>query len=147
VRLAVQQLDSFQTGGIGQELTISISPGWLVVRKVTAAPRGAVLEEFVQRVCSLADQLNLAAAAGIEFVAGDEPQLLEDARCGVCGDGLVQDVVVCRRCNTPHHRDCWQYGGGCATYACGGRECFVPAIAQLAEPEWERGGSRRIKPR
>jgi hypothetical protein len=147
VRLAIEQLIGPSSGGLAREMTISVSPGWLVVRKISPIPRGHDLEDFVERVCSLSDQLNLAAAAGIEFVAGDVPQLLEDARCGVCGDGLVQDIVVCRRCNTPHHRDCWQYGGGCATYACGGRECFVPAVAPLAEPQWENPVDRRVKPR
>jgi hypothetical protein len=97
------------------ELLISLTPQWLAVRKVWRSARGIDVESFVERVCSLSDQLNLAAAAGIEFVAGDEPQLMDNARCGVCGDSLASEIVVCRRCNTPHHRECWQYGGGCAT--------------------------------
>lgn len=142
VRLAIDQLWRHPSPG---EITLSLSPGWLVVRKVWNSPRGADLEDFVERVCALHDQLNLAAAAGIEFLAGDEAQLLDAARCGVCGDNLASEVVVCRRCNTPQHRECWDYGGGCATYGCGSRECFRPGVAPLAAPHWD--GSLVASPR
>jgi hypothetical protein len=147
VRLAIEML---WRQPIPSELTISLSPGWLVVRKVWHSPRGADLEDFVERACGLCDQLNLAAAAGIEFVAGEQPQLMEDARCGVCGENLADEIVVCRRCNTPHHRECWQYGGGCATYGCGGRECIAPAPAPIAAPHWNQPtvqADRPLKPR
>lgn len=41
--------------------------------------------------------------------------------CRVCGTGLATQVVGCPRCETPHHADCWEYAGGCSTYACGMR--------------------------
>lgn len=139
VRLAIELVWRQPVPG---EMTISLSPGWLVVRKVWNSPHGADLELFVERACALSDQINLAAAAGIEFVADEQAQLLEDSRCGVCGDALAQDIVVCSRCNTPHHRDCWQYSGGCATYGCGSRDCVLPGPAPLAEE-----AARPLKPR
>lgn len=42
--------------------------------------------------------------------------------CRVCGEGLVGARIDCARCGTPHHADCWNYAGGCAIYACQGRE-------------------------
>jgi hypothetical protein len=147
VRLAI---DILWRQPMPAEMTVSISPGCLAVRKVWRSPRGPDIEAFVERVCALSDQLNLASAQGIEFVAGDEPQLLEHARCGVCGDGLASEIVVCRRCNTPHHRECWQYGGGCATYGCGSRECFAPEAPLHLHPHWDASGAaseRPLKPR
>jgi hypothetical protein len=44
-----------------------------------------------------------------------------DAVCKVCGDPLEGEIVYCRICDTPHHRDCWRYFGGCSVYACGER--------------------------
>ena len=41
--------------------------------------------------------------------------------CRICGTMMVVDRVVCRKCETPHHADCWSYNGGCSTYGCGGR--------------------------
>jgi hypothetical protein len=143
VRLAIEML---WRQPIPSEMLISLSPGWLVVRKVWHNPRGIDVEGFVERACALSDQLNLAAAAGIEFISGNQPQLLESARCGVCGDGLAHEIVVCRRCNTPHHRECWQYGGGCATYGCGGRECAVPGVAPLARPHYGGLGESLVRP-
>jgi hypothetical protein len=147
VRLALEML---WRQPVPSEMTVSLTPGWLVVRKVWYSPRGAELETFVERACALSDQINLAAAAGIEFVAEPQVQLLEDARCGVCGDALATELVVCRRCNTPHHRECWQFTGGCATYGCGGRECAVPGVASLLNTPGEEAATnsdRPVKPR
>lgn len=39
--------------------------------------------------------------------------------CPVCGSpeaGLP--LVVCPDCETPHHRECWMFNGGCGIYAC-----------------------------
>lgn len=146
VRLAIELV--WRTP-IPAETTISLSPGWLVVRKVWQQPRGVELEAFVARVCALSDQLNLAAAAGIAFVEGEEAQLLEEGKCGVCGESLAGEVVICRRCNTPHHRECWQFTGGCATYGCGGRECSAPGVARLVpEPDGAiEVADRPLKPR
>lgn len=42
--------------------------------------------------------------------------------CLVCGDGIQEgNRVQCRGCDTPHHRDCFEYTGKCAVYACGSR--------------------------
>jgi hypothetical protein len=146
VRLAIEMLWRQPMPG---EMTISVTPGWLVVRKVWHSPRGVDLENFVERACALLDQLNLAAAAGIEFVAGEQAELIETARCGVCGESLNSEIVICRRCNTPHHRECWQYGGGCATYGCGSRECATPMVAHLAKPHFDTAEdvARPLKPR
>ncbi|MBI4859248.1 MAG: hypothetical protein HY815_03105 [Candidatus Riflebacteria bacterium] len=42
------------------------------------------------------------------------------AICQICGDALRhgQPQQLCESCETPHHRDCWEYAGGCSTYAC-----------------------------
>jgi hypothetical protein len=56
------------------------------------------------------------------FLAG----LLEGprkVRCGVCGEGLHSRKVTCAKCQTPHHRECWEYGGGCSVYGCGSERC------------------------
>jgi hypothetical protein len=143
VRLAIELL---WRQPVPSEMLISLSPGWLVVRKIWHSPRSTDLEAFVERAIGLSDQLNLAVAAGIEFVVGEKPQLLEDARCGVCGDRLASEIVVCKRCNTPHHRECWQYGGGCATYGCGGRDCVAPAPAQQTNSHTAAASTEAARP-
>jgi len=46
----------------------------------------------------------------IVFVAGGE--------CQVCGSPMEEGVVLCSRCRTPHHEECWIYNGTCSTYGC-----------------------------
>jgi Prokaryotic RING finger family 1 len=42
--------------------------------------------------------------------------------CKVCGEPIdAGDAVVCASCNTPHHRDCWEYVGACSIYGCNGK--------------------------
>lgn len=50
--------------------------------------------------------------------------------CPVCSTELSGDkLVTCELCQTPHHQDCWEWWGRCATYACTGlkREVETPA--------------------
>lgn len=56
----------------------------------------------------------------------------EDIVCGICGDTVDSAAgVACARCSSPHHGDCWDFNGGCAVFACGGRE-QVPFQDQAA---------------
>ena len=53
--------------------------------------------------------------------AGNE--LVCSKRCPVCACPIEEHteedpLVVCPRCSTEHHKDCWEYNGGCALYAC-----------------------------
>ena len=39
--------------------------------------------------------------------------------CPVCGTPVfVEGSVACNVCQTPHHKDCWEYNEGCAIYGC-----------------------------
>ena len=42
----------------------------------------------------------------------------KEAICRVCGTAIGDKARICDDCLTPHHHDCWEYNGGCATYAC-----------------------------
>jgi hypothetical protein len=45
----------------------------------------------------------------------------QQACCPFCGDSLsLRSVVLCSRCETPHHEECWNENPGCTTFACGG---------------------------
>lgn len=60
----------------------------------------------------------------VEFLDdGSGPlRIAPDSACPVCGERIDSgELVHCRVCSTPHHRDCWKYAGGCAIYACGSR--------------------------
>ncbi len=56
-----------------------------------------------------------AAPSGIEWVEGTPTS---PGRCQVCGSELLERVVRCASCRTPHHRECWDYARECSTFAC-----------------------------
>ena len=45
----------------------------------------------------------------------------EELVCQICGYPMTEDLVTCSTCDTPHHKECWEYIGGCSTYGCEGR--------------------------
>ena len=143
VRLA---LDRVWLHPLPSDTAVSLLPGWIVVRKVWTTPRGADLAQFVELACSLNDQVQLAGVAGIEFVTSDEAQVIDDALCCVCCEQLTDGVVFCVRCKTPHHRECWEYSGGCSTYGCGARMFYTPGEAPLVTPPHWNGASTHAKP-
>ena len=36
----------------------------------------------------------------------------------VCRTACESDAIQCANCLAPHHRECWDYNGGCGTYGC-----------------------------
>jgi hypothetical protein len=116
VQAVIFNLNSYVSG-----IHIRFSP-----RSLTVTSRGhlsdyARLIEFARQCRELYDAAAETQSRGIEFFDGSAAavsQATATARCMVCGEGLSADVVYCRSCRTPHHRDCWSYSGGCSTYGC-----------------------------
>ena len=40
------------------------------------------------------------------------------ANCPVCGSQLEGEITSCHDCQTPHHKECWDYVGHCAIFGC-----------------------------
>lgn len=80
--------------------------------------------------------------AGITFVEGAAGEIAEpdaaESQCPVCGEPLASDLVNCSACRTLHHRECWEYFGGCSTYACGNKQ-FVTRSKRHTNPRRQRG--------
>ena len=55
--------------------------------------------------------------SSIKFIEENQNDI-RDAICPVCGEAVGPAPEICSQCKTPHHWDCWQWSGGCATYAC-----------------------------
>jgi Prokaryotic RING finger family 1 len=60
-------------------------------------------------------------AQGIAIV--DHPDVWDEDTgptiCKVCGEAVADGpIITCATCGTPHHRDCWEYVGGCSIYGC-----------------------------
>lgn len=143
------QLERLSKSPEASETVVLVYPGWLVVRKVWESSRAHDLERFAEMSLGLYDQLLLTKTEGIEFVAKDEAQIIDHASCRICGEEMLGEIVVCRRCQTPHHRDCWEYAGGCATYGCRETNYLVPrrGIVQPEKTPDDSPPSRPSKPR
>ncbi len=64
-------------------------------------------------------------AEGVAVIAAG-PAAAEDAGpplCKVCGQTIDGGPrTLCARCKAPHHRDCWEFIGGCSIFGCNGKE-------------------------
>ena len=110
-------------------LCIQLGRGALTITKVMAIQHGPDLIRFVETALDLYDQALLTQTRGITFVQETSAQVLEQVVCRVCGEEIREGLVFCRRCKTPHHRECWQYVGRCSVFACGESEFQTPQVA------------------
>jgi len=101
---------------------LSINSSRLLIKKLSLLNRLEDLIAFYEssgRICDEVMTLLGASGAGaiqILDVSFDGAEVTPV--CQVCGDEVTSNKVICRRCRTPHHRDCWEYNGGCSVYAC-----------------------------
>lgn len=112
-----------------QDVELSWHEGQIVVRKFAQVREAPQWEQFIALALRIYDQSMLMIAEGIEFVEDNEAKLLDDVSCQICGDHITTDMVFCRRCKTPHHRECWEYTGHCSVFACRETQFFTPRIA------------------
>ena len=101
-----------------EQVSVAIKRGNLVVSKPGFIADFQMLDDLVRFTLELHDQLLLASAQGIDFVNDNSAAIFDQVKCPICSEEIVHDLVVCTRCKTPHCRDCWQYNGQCATFAC-----------------------------
>lgn len=112
------------------DVYVSVQQGQMLVKKDFPRHGGIEqIEDLVQMALDLFDQAMLTRTAGIQFLEHQTLQAIDQCICMVCGEELADDVVLCRRCKTPHHRDCWAYYGSCSTYGCKEAEFVVPRLA------------------
>jgi len=108
---------------------VSMNPSRLMIRKESVIDAPETLEALASLAGRLHDRLATCwqRVNGIEIL--DEPEAPAeggDVVCQICGSKIAPEAkVVCRRCSTPHHEDCWEFNGRCSTYACGEKK-FAP---------------------
>ncbi len=80
-----------------------------------------VSEQLIDRLVDAAGELVFAVLACATGGATLWELTQAVGRCPVCGTPLREGLLRCGTCRTPHHRECWDYAGGCSTYACGSK--------------------------
>lgn len=96
-----------------------LHPAGLKIRKHNVPPDADVLDALVDAAETLLAKAEGLRTGRVEMAFLTPPTLEAPAPCPVCGSTLDRDLVWCRSCSTPHHRECWKFNRGCAAFACG----------------------------
>jgi hypothetical protein len=123
------------------DIYVSLGVGELLVKKLGLIRDFDQLQTLVQMSLELHAQAIMTQSAGIEFEEQSTAQPIDSAMCQVCGESIESEMVICRRCKTPHHHDCWNYFGRCSTYGCGETRYYVPKTAPALPARLERPSS------
>lgn len=121
---ARQALDDLRNLLGNDRILVSLNSSRLLVRKESVIATIDDLSVFADLAGRLHDRIELLwqRASGIEILDAAEGPAdgAETPKCQICGSDIAPDARVnCRRCGTPHHKDCWEFNGQCSTYACG----------------------------
>lgn len=101
------------------DILISVCHGTLLIKKRGLMEDFGQLSRFTRLALGLHELMLAVNAAGIEYLDPPAAGPADRPVCQICGEQIEQETVHCRRCHTPHHRDCWEYYGACSTYGCG----------------------------
>lgn len=96
--------------------------GQLVIKKRGLLKHPHTMLRFVDLCLAIVDSAIILHSGDIQFLEGTmeiAEVVIDEAYCQICGESATSDVVFCKSCATPHHRDCWEYYGSCSTYGCG----------------------------
>lgn len=101
----------------GECLTLRSSRGRLTFATTAAWSDPREVEKFMRCCLHIYDLMVLGAVEGLTYIE-DDLTVIEDIVCPICSGAIEGDYVSCSSCQSPHCRDCWQYNGRCATFAC-----------------------------
>ncbi len=110
-------------------MLLSINPERMLVQvDRNLGANGEYLAWVVEQALLLHDRLvdSVTRRMGEGVAIVDEVETWQEDQgtptCKVCGEPIDEsEIVVCASCNTPHHRDCWEYVGACSIYGCNGK--------------------------
>lgn len=98
-------------------LTLRSSRGRLTFATTAAWSDPREVEKFMRCCLHIYDLMVLGAVEGLTYIE-DDLTVIEGIVCPICSGAIEGDYVSCSSCQSPHCRDCWQYNGSCATFAC-----------------------------
>ena len=130
------QLESLRRlGNSTGVVSLTIQHGSIIIRKSSPIAKVDIIDHFIRTSLSVYDQLRLNLTKGIEFLDAELLTPLTEVKCQICGGQIHSGLVYCRRCQTPHHQDCWIYNGVCSIYGCGETQYITPPVAPIKPSE------------
>lgn len=120
----------------GFPVGITFGRSILQVEKVAFSDRPQDQLRLIYRVIDLLEELVGIPARRVGHIVEGRPPVMDTstAVCQICMNLLQARVVYCEGCVTPHHKECWDYLGGCSTYACLRRTYTAHADQWAPEP-------------
>jgi hypothetical protein len=106
-----------------EPIRIEISRNKVRIMRSSFLKKAGETDDFLRLGLRVIDQLRTIKTEGLEFVNEDQATILDDVFCPICTDRLTGNMVICVRCKTPHCRECWEYNGKCAMFACTETRC------------------------
>lgn len=105
--------------GIGGRVRVELDGYRLRLQKEEQLSNAQDLAALAEAARDLRSRVRAALeeVAAVQFL--DAPAPAQKPSCPVCGAEMRGPKVSCRRCRTPHHRECWEYTGRCSMFACG----------------------------
>ncbi len=106
--------------GGGGRLRLNVDRLRLRLRKEEPLSSPRDLVAFVRVGLGLLEQVREAveSRAAVQYFEAT-PSADVKPNCPVCAAAVTDRRVTCRRCKTPHHRECWEYARACSMFACG----------------------------
>lgn len=123
---SVERLARFESPSIEVTRdTLVVRVNGILTREIDLLDLAATATEFVGYL------FHLGPEEGIAWVDNGD---VDPGLCPVCAAPMKDGIVLCNKCRTPHHEECWLYVGQCSTYACKGKR-FIEG------PVSDRGGA------
>ena len=95
--------------------SLTLRPGWLEIQ-VRECLRDVPVVLGMERTAS--EFVGYLLGIGDPGMVWGEVVERMTGRCPICTTELREPLIRCERCRSPHHRECWDYLGRCATFGC-----------------------------
>lgn len=106
-----------EMGGGNRMAGLEAGPsGVLITRYMNLSLDQILLDAFIGKSIEVFRRLRTPVPEEIQVFTTEE--LVARGECPLCGRPLGASPRRCERCSTPHHAECWEYFGGCATSGC-----------------------------
>ncbi|HMP79191.1 MAG TPA: hypothetical protein PKD54_07045 [Pirellulaceae bacterium] len=124
----LDRLQALLVDEVDRATWLTIERGWLTLHRAGSMRDRPSLEALLRDAWRAFDVLTLFKQQGVTFVNEQRSVAAHEIVCPVCSQTASEPRVMCASCKTPHCRDCWDYNGGCAVFACGDKKCQAATL-------------------
>lgn len=111
-------------------VTISIERGFILVEKQAYIADYESLLQLTQLTLAMSEAAGqqVQQGGGMQYQEPAPIKLEQETMCPVCSSAIDSGAVYCAKCQTAHHRTCWNRTGQCSVYGCGETTYFSGTV-------------------